>query len=146
MLGCRKAVATLLACAVLWISGCGNSEGVAFEKGGPQAPRACLERWNADEGARSFGRHAYVAPHNSRAAQVFRVSGQENGRPRECAVVFAVSESDREYGTVGEVSLLGGWGLMNEFPSIGDPAVAQRKAASNANAQLDSEGRLAPLE
>jgi hypothetical protein len=145
MLARRKPIALLMACALASLSGCGDEEGVAFKKGGPPAPRVCLERWNADEGARSFGRHAYVAPHNSRAAQVFRVEAQKRSRPRECAVIFAVSESDREYGTVGQVSFPGGWELMTDFPVVGDPAVAQRKAATNANARVDSEGRVAPL-
>ena len=145
MHGWRKPAAPLVACVVLSLSGCGDGDGVAFKKAGPPAPRACLERWNADENATSFGRHAHAAPHNSRAAQVFRVAVEE-GSPRECAVVFAVSESDREYGTVGEVSYSGGWELMNYFSALGDPGVAQRKAARNANAQLDSDGRLTPLE
>jgi hypothetical protein len=138
-------VVTLLCCATVAIAACGDSEGVAFEKGGRPAPRSCLERWNADQGATTFGTHAYLG-HKSRAAQVFRVAESQGQRPRGCAVVFAVSESDREYGTVGEVSLSAGWELMNSFPVLGDPAEAQRRASSNANASLNSDGRLAPLD
>jgi hypothetical protein len=145
MFGCRNLVATLLACAAVTVSGCGDSEGVAFEKGGPPAPRSCLDRWNADQNATGFGRHSYLS-HHSRAAQVFRLAEREGAGSRGCAAIFAVSESDREYGTVGEVSFSAGWELMNNVPALGDPVEAQRRAAGNANARLSSDGRLAPLD
>lgn len=141
----RGPLALLIAGAVVLPFGCGDNDGVAFEKGGPPAPRSCLERWNADQSATEFGKHSYLS-HNARAAQVFRVAEREGQRPRGCAVVFAVSESDREYGTVGEVNFSADWELMNSFPVLGDPAEVQRSAASNANAKVSSDGRLALLE
>jgi hypothetical protein len=101
MLRFRNLLVMLFACVIVALSGCGGNEGVSFERGGPPAPRACLDRWNEDKSATTFGSHAYLS-HDSRAAQVTRVAEGE-GRPRRgCAVVFAVAESDREYGTVGK--------------------------------------------
>jgi hypothetical protein len=136
------ALAVMPICA--WGCGGGSDEGVPFERGSSPPPRRCLERWNADQGTTEFGRHSYVS-HKSRAARVFAFRG-ENASERECAVIFAVSESDREFGTVGQASASAAWEIMSFVGGIGDPVEAQRRAARSANAGLRSDGRLAPLD
>jgi hypothetical protein len=155
---CSRQVAAVFATAALLASGgCGGEEAVNFKKGGPPAPRKCLERWNADQAAVSFGQHAYGPDHDSRAGRVFFVNRPRLGLPNACVVVFAASESDREYGTLGEFSterrtgngpMASGWQFISRFPveSQKERFELQRSGAERANVALGEGGELAPLD
>ena len=150
---CAHAAAAGLVAALL-LSACGGGGGpVAFTKGGPPAPRKCIERWNAEEGALLFGKHAYSPGHDSRAARVFFVNDPERDLPNVCTYVFAVSDSDREFGSVGG---FGGkrpgddrftWQYISHYPvkSPKERIALQRSGAEQANVSLHENGKMTPL-
>jgi hypothetical protein len=153
----KQAAAVFAAAALLASGGCGGDKAVSFKKGGPPAPKKCLERWNADQAAVSFGQHAYAPGHDSRAGHVFIVNRPRLGLRNACVVVFAASESDREYGTLGEFStastaengpVASGWQYISNFPveSQKERIELQRRGAERANVALGEDGELAPLD
>ena len=133
--------------AIAIAAGCGGSGAVAFKRGGPPPPKECIARWNDDLTALNAGQHFYK-DHNSRAAQVYRITKRDAGLVRSCIAVFAVAESDPEFGIDGEVLLADGWADLRSLPlsSTDERAQIQRRAATNANAKLEPDGRLAPFE
>jgi hypothetical protein len=141
----KVAVIALVTVAML-AAGCGGSGAVPFKKGGPPAPAECLKSWNADPNVTNIGLHLYK-DHRSRAAQVYRITKKEAGLSKSCIAVFAVAESDPEFGIDGEVLLPGGWADLRYLPltSAAERARIQRQAADHANARLSSDGLLAPL-
>jgi hypothetical protein len=134
-----------------------DGETVSFKKGGPPAPRTCVDRWNADQGALAFGRHAYLPGHNSRAGRVFSIDEPRRNLKNGCVVVFAAAESDREYGTVGWFDTEAGsantgaqgegWRVISLLPGqTQEQLIAlQRSAAEQANVALDESGAIAPF-
>ena len=147
----------MLVGAALLTAGCG-SEAVSYKKAGPPAPKKCLDRFNADPTALSFGRHAHGPGHDSRAGHVFFVNKPRIGLVNTCVVVFAASESDREYGILGEFSseirsietglLSRPWQYINVYPGATqqEKIALQRTGAEQANVALDKHGKITPLE
>jgi hypothetical protein len=146
--------------AALLALGCGGGESaVAFKKGGPPAPKKCLERWNADGSARAFGQHAYAPGHDSRAGHAFLVNDRERQLVDTCVVVFAASKSDREFGTLGAFSgkaqqeeAEGGfpadsWPYITNYPveSEKERVDLQLTGAEQANVALHRDGKITLL-
>lgn len=153
---CGAAVAVGVA-LLAWGCGADGRPAVTFKKGGPPAPRKCIERWNADSMAISFGQHAYSPGHDSRAGHAFLRNERKRGFEDTCAVVFAASESDREYGTLGAY---GGppptvdsaapaptWQWITNYPveSQKQRIQLQRSGAEQANVALMKTGKIAAL-
>jgi hypothetical protein len=144
--------------ALFAAAGCGGSEGSPrLIKGGPPAPAKCLERWNGDETALGFGRHAYSTGHDSRGGRVFAVDDRDRGLEDACVVVFAASESDREFGILGWFSnrertedgvFGGGWEVISYYPaeSQRERIELQKTGAERANVALGEDGKLTPLD
>ncbi len=126
-------------------SGCGAAGGSSASP----APAECLKSWNAGEISLRFGRHVYDT-HESHRAQVGMLEAVD-GNPNvaaggACAVIFAVPESDVEYGAVGLVETELGWASMQELARE-DPEELGRiqgEASSAANATLFPDGSLEP--
>jgi hypothetical protein len=141
----NAAIALAFALAAAAIAGCGGS-GQGSAK---PAPDRCVDGWNEDSTALSFGRHVYNT-HESHRAEVALLEA-EGGNPnvpagRICAVVFAVPESDIEYGAVGLVVTDLGWASMQEL-ARDDQATLDRiqgEASSATNATLFPDGQLDP--
>jgi hypothetical protein len=132
-----------LALAVAATAGCGGS--------GPgsaaPAPGRCVDSWNEDSTALSFGRHVYDTHESHRAEVALLAAGDGNPNVpagRICAVVFAVPESDVEYGAVGLVVTDLGWASMQELARDDQAALdrIQGEAASATNATLFPDGEL----
>jgi hypothetical protein len=135
-------VLTVVALVATALAGCGtDDEPVAA------APAECLESWNAESIPQRFGRHVYDR-HNTQRAQVAVLEPADPDanvdRRGACAVIFAVPEFDREYGTVGLVLSDFGWASMEEL-ALDDQAAQdaiQDAAAEEANATLFPDGKL----
>jgi hypothetical protein len=134
----------VLACCVA-LAGCsGNGAAtVPFKRGGPPPPPSCIERYNGDETALSFGKHAYSLRHGSRAARVFTVFKPAHGG-LWCVVVYADVESDREFGTLGQFGVGNQWTPLTEYPvrSEKERLDLQRTGAERANSKLNEDGTL----
>lgn len=135
--------AALLAAAAA--SGCGAAGG---SSAGP-APAECVRSWNAEATSLRFGRHVYDT-HESHRAQVGMLAAAD-GNPNvaaggACAAIFAVPESDVEYGAVGLVETELGWASMQELArdDQGELERIQGDASSAANATLFPDGSLEP--
>jgi hypothetical protein len=130
--------------------GCGGGgEAVGFKRGGPPAPARCVKLWNADPTALELGKHFYSPGHDSRAAHVSIINVPEAGLRNQCLVVAAAREDDREFGTIGQFSSPGGgWQLINYIPdqSQEERLKIQRSGRERANAELRSDGTIAPFE
>lgn len=146
--GARRAA---LALAVsLLVAGCGgNGESGAVAADAPPVADDCLASWNSQTASLTFGRHAY-GEHDSRQAQVTVLEtgrGAPNVKGKEtCAVVFAVPETDYEYGEVGLVVTRFGWASMREL-ARGEPRLLeeiQREATAAPNANLFPDGSIDP--
>jgi hypothetical protein len=127
--------------------GCGGGEEASSA---PPVPDDCLQSWNSESASLTFGRHVYDE-HRSKRAQVrlvepargsFNIAGDET-----CAVVFAVEESDPEYGDVGLVVTKFGWASLRELArgDVGHLNAIQREATEAPNANLFPDGTLDPL-
>jgi hypothetical protein len=156
---CLALVSCLLLGALpVGLAGCGGDGGAAsLERAGPPAPSTCLERWNGDEAALGFGKHAYSPGHDSRGGRAFIVDDPDKGLEDTCVVVFAASESDREYGILGWFSksertagepVQGGWEVISYYPveSQQERIDLQRTGAEKANVALAADGKVTPLE
>lgn len=132
----------MLAAAAL--GGCGADQGSVAA-----VPSECLERWNAEASSQSFGRHVYNT-HESHRAQVAMLEPVDANPNVEaggaCAVIFAVPESDIEYGYVGLVTTDYGWASMQELAREDPTALdgIQSEASAAANATVFPDGKLAP--
>jgi hypothetical protein len=127
--------------------GCGGGETASSS---PPIPHDCLQSWNSERASLEFGKHVY-GEHRSKRAQValvepargsFNVGGDET-----CAVVFAVEESDPEYGDVGLVVTKFGWASLRELArgDAGRLNALQREATEAPNANLFPDGTLDSL-
>lgn len=126
------------------LSGCGGErDSVAA------APAECLESWNAESTSLTFGRHVYGTheSHRVQVAQLEPVDPNPNvDEDGACAAIFAVPESDSEYGLVGLVETNLGWASMEELARE-DPSALdqiQADASAGANATLLPDGKLEP--
>ena len=128
------------------IAGCGGGEGGASSVA---VSEDCLESWNAEQTSVNFGRHVYTT-HDARQAQIallepagesLNIEGTE-----ACAVIFAVPESDYEYGDVGLVVTNFGWASMQELARGDQIALEeiQREATENPNVNVFPDGTLEP--
>jgi hypothetical protein len=140
------ALAGAAAAAVALGAGCGSDAG----EGAAAVPPDCLESWNAESPSQTFGRHVYGSEHGARQA---RVAFYEPGRgsvnvkgEETCGVVFAVPESDIEYGDVGLVVTRFGWASLRELDRTDRARLEaiQREATEAPNATLLPDGRLEP--
>lgn len=128
----------------LMLGGCDAGQGSVAA-----APSECLESWNAEASSQSFGRHVYNT-HESHRAQVAKLEPVDPNpnvaAGGACAVIFAVPESDIEYGYVGLVTTDYGWALMEELAREDPTALnhIQADASVAANATLLPDGKLAP--
>jgi hypothetical protein len=153
-----KRPANAFVLVTLLAAGCGGGEVVSFKKGGPPAPKECIERWNADQTAVALGKHAYSPGHDSRAGRVFFVDEPGRDMRDACVTVFAASESDREYGSLGGYSsetrnvnsgrLERRWRLITFFPTASqdERLILQRSGGERANVALEESGTLAPFD
>jgi hypothetical protein len=139
--GGRTALAALVAVVVAGV-GCGSGGETAAP-----APERCVDSWNADEGALRFGRHVYNT-HDSHQAEVALLQAAD-GNPNiaaggDCAVIFAIPESDIEYGTVGLVVTKLGWAPMQELARDDEDALfgIQADASGAVNATLFPDGTI----
>jgi hypothetical protein len=140
----RRGIATFAAVVAAATSGgCGASGGSSAAP----APDRCVDSWNGESTALSFGRHVYDT-HESHRAEV-AVLKSEDGNPNVaagggCAVIFAVPESDVEYGAVGLVETDLGWASMQELAREDQEALnrIQSEASSAVNATLFPDGEL----
>jgi hypothetical protein len=121
--------------------------GAAAGGSGAPAPERCVDSWNGESTALSFGRHVYDT-HESHRAEVVVLTA-EDGNPNvaargACAVIFAVPESDVEYGAVGLVETDLGWASMQELAREDQEALdrIQSDASSAVNATLFPDGEL----
>ena len=143
--GSRRAIVVLLLVgAIVPTAGCGSSAPSA-----PAPPEECLESWNSDATAERFGRHIYNA-HETRRTQVAMFEAVEPNpnipRSGACGVIFAIPESDIEYGIAGLVETDLGWASMQELARTDQGAreEIQSEASDGANATLFPDGSLAP--
>jgi hypothetical protein len=142
--GARSAITIGLLAMAFAAAGCGSGGGSA-----PPPPEECLESWNSDEIAERFGRHIYNS-HETRRTQV-AVLEPVDPNPNipstgGCAAIFAIPETDIEYGIAGLVETDLGWASMQELART-DPAALERiqsEASDGANATLFPDGSLAP--
>lgn len=136
----------LAAAATLALSACGGDA-----SGSDAVPVAedCLQSWNAESASLTFGRHVY-GTHQSKQAQVTLLEPAEDaltvGGDEACVVVFAVPESDYEYGDVGLVVTKLGWASMRELAPSDQTRLKQiqREATEAPNANLFPDGTLDP--
>ena len=130
----------------LALAGCGGSEEASSSVA---VPEDCLRSWNSEQTAVSFGRHVYET-HDTRQAQVALLTPTRQSLnisgPEACAVIFAVPESDYEYGDVGLVVTRFGWASMQEL-ARGDQIELeriQREATASPNVNLFPDGTIEP--
>jgi hypothetical protein len=130
------------------LSACGGSSLAPFTKGGPPPPPDCIKKWNADEQARSLGKHFYSQGHDSRAAHVVNLDIKGQAETKGCLVVAAARDSDREYGTIGMFTdQTGAWQLISYLPLGSEQKLLdiQKTGSTQANAELNEDGSLAPF-
>ena len=137
----RRVVAGL-AVAALIASGCGGGSGA--DTASVPVPEDCLRSWNAEVTSKNFGRHVYVA-HETKQAQLALLEPEGdalNIRGEACAMIFAVPESDAEYGDVGLVITRFGWASMQELARGDQIALEelQREASLNPNVNVFPDG------
>jgi hypothetical protein len=139
----RLAVLAVALTAVL--AGCGGGA----ESSSVAVPEDCLESWNAEQTSANFGRHVYTT-HEARQAQIALLEPAEQSLnidgTETCAVIFAVPESDFEYGDVGLVITKFGWASMQELARGDQIALEeiQREATENPNVNVFPDGTLEP--
>ena len=127
------------------MSGCGGAEGAVAT-----ADPECVEAWNRDAEALEFGRHQFGF-HEYGEVQVLRVSA--DGEPAAedpgglCAVAFAGSTLDPEYGSAVRILEDGRWVALETLPAVTADQLAAMQAGALAepNATLAESGRLVPL-
>jgi hypothetical protein len=145
-----KATAIALAAGLLALTGCGGDGSGSAAASAPAVPEDCLQSWNAESAALTYGRHVYTT-HRAAQAQVLVVepsSGSINIKADQaCAVVFAVDPGDYEYGDVGMVVTSFGWASMRELARGDEGRLAELQDAAYAapNVQLFPDGTLQPV-
>lgn len=132
-----------VAAVALSAAGCGEEEEGAAAV---PVPADCLQSWNSEQTSVAFGRHVYET-HDTRQAQVAMLEPAGKSlivRGRTCAVIFAVPESDFEYGDVGLVVTELGWASMRELARDDQIELEriQAEATASPNATLFPDGRL----
>lgn len=143
----RLGTAVAVTLAAVLPAGCGSEAGSSSES--VAVPEDCLRSWNAEPTSLNFGRHVYVA-HETKQAQLTSLepSGQAlNIRGKACAMIFAVPESDAEYGDVGLVVTRFGWASMQELARGDQIALEeiQREASLNPNVNVFPDGSAEPI-
>jgi hypothetical protein len=145
----RRQISGLLGSAAalaLLVAGCGGGESTSEAVA---VPEDCLESWNAEQTSVNFGRHVYTT-HEARQAQIALLEPAEQSLnidgTETCAVIFAVPESDFEYGDVGLVITKFGWASMQELARGDQIALEeiQREATENPNVNVFPDGTLEP--
>lgn len=150
--GARAALAAAAAAAALvLLAGCGGDGAGASATEVPAIPKDCLQSWNSETASLAYGRHVYGS-HRAKQAQVLLVEPSEDAinvkGDQACTVVFAVDESDYEYGDVGLVVTSFGWASMREL-GRGDTSLLtelQAAAYEAPNVNLFPDGTLGAVE
>ena len=133
------ATGLLAAVAVVVVSGGGEDSNVEPEL-------ACLEAWNSDPAARTYGVHNFDS-HGYQDVHVLRLD--TDGQPASpgegsCAVVFASATLDPEPIAAAQVYSGDSWRPLSELPSVSAQRLGelQSDAVGDANATLDDAGAL----
>ncbi len=140
-------IATLLVAGLLAVLLVGGGAG----EGAIAADAECVDAWNEDPEALELGRHQ-LGFHGYTQVQVVRVSsegvpvaaGEAGGL---CAVAFAGSQLDSEYGAAVRVLEGGYWRSLEAIAVVTPDQLAELQAQAQAqpNASLADDGRLTPL-
>ena len=141
-------VAVLLAAGLLAVLLAGGGrEGEGTFAADPE----CVEAWNEDPEALELGRHQ-LGFHRYTRAQVLRVSSA--GLPVStyeaeglCAVAFAGSQLDSEYGAAVRALDGGYWRALEAVAAVTPDQLAELQAQAQVqpNASLGEDGRVSPL-
>lgn len=141
------AVTSLIAAALFAACG-GEDEG--GEEPEVAVPPDCLVSWNGEDASLAGGRHAYDE-HAARQAQLAVLETSRGAinikGDRTCAMIFAVPETDEEYGDVGLAVTKFGWASMQELARL-DPSrleELQREATRAPNVSLFPDGTVEEL-
>jgi hypothetical protein len=141
------AIASLIVVALVAACGGGQEDGGESEVA---VPPDCLASWNGEDASLSFGRHAYDE-HAAREAQLavletsrgaINIKGDET-----CAMIFAVPETDEEYGDVGLAVTKFGWASMQELSRLDYSRLEelQREATRAPNVAVFPDGTVEEL-
>ncbi len=139
-------VAVALAAIVAVVAGGGGGE----ERSAAAFPSECVDKWNSDPAAISFGRHNFNG-HGYESALVTYLTRAGDERPSadegSCAVIFPSRVLDLEPVAAGEVVLAGEWTPISVLPRIELNRVAELQAiaAEDPNTRLESTGDLSAL-
>lgn len=123
---------------------------LAFGDASDEAPAAasdCIEAWNEDSLATSYGRHNAIF-HKYEDVQVVRLElagGELAESPRgECAVVFGAVELDSEPIAAGQLLRGETWTPFSLLAGVELDRVAELQAVAieGANVSIDEQGKL----
>jgi hypothetical protein len=126
------------------------SGGDADERATVAAPERCVDSWNADQAARSYGRHNFSF-HLYEGALVTYLTetGEEVGAGEGglCSVIFPSQALDPEPFAAGQVLKGKFWSPISGLEGIELSTVAELQvlAAGSPNTSLDAQGELAAL-
>lgn len=110
----------------------------------------CVDLWNEDAGAVSFGRHQ-ESDHGYAAIQVARLDAKGNFVEGEgaglCAMIFAAQVLDSEPTSAAQIYDDNNWKALINNPGVGTDLVAdlQSGATTEANASLTPDGTIVAL-
>ena len=137
------AAAALLAATVAAVLVLGGGSG------GEALPEQCVESWNADSVATSYGAHNYTVGHDYRQILITRldVAGGElvESDSGLCAVIFARTMLDSEPVAAGQVLRGTTWTPFSQLPGV-EPArieELQQQAEAESNGSLAADGTIA---
>jgi hypothetical protein len=140
------AVALTAIIVIVSVASGGGSDGRAAVV----APKRCIDSWNSDQAARSYGRHNFSF-HLYKGALVTYLTetGDEVGAGEGgiCAVIFPSQALDPEPFAAGEVLKGRTWLPLSSLPGMQLSRVAELQvlAAGSPNTSLDVQGELAAL-
>lgn len=139
--------AALVAGVVLALGGDSAPSGA----GAAPAPTECIDRWNDDSNALSYGRHNLTFHSYERAQVGFLPETEDSARVSSdaaegpCAVVFPRSVLDPEPAAAGEVYSGNAWRPISALVDPGQLGALQSTALRAANARITEAGELEPL-
>lgn len=143
------AAAVLLAAIVAIVAATGGSG--EDERAVVPAPERCVEAWNADEAAATYGRHNFSFHKYEGALVTFLTEDAEevgDGEGGLCAVIFPSQELDSEPVAAGQVLRVRDWAPISTLPGVELSRVAELQvdAAEAPNQALERTGLLTDLD